>query len=121
MVDTDHGDMKDRAGRTLGHGRGDAGSPVLGDDHPPDPAGVGGADKGPQISGVFDPIEDQEKGRALASLEEFVKIGIVKLINETHHPLMGGVLGEGVQFRTLHPFDGDFFDCAMPIIPSNPM
>ena len=105
--DADHGDVKDRPGRTLCHGRGDAGCPVLGDDHPPDPAGCGGADKGPQVSGVLDPIEDQEKGRVLALLEDLIQIGIVKLINETHHPLMGCARGEGVHLSAPHPSDRD--------------
>ena len=96
--DTDHGEVKDRPGRALCHGRGDAGCPVLGDDHPPDAAGVGSTDESPQISGVFNPIEDQEKGYALAWPENCVKIGIVTLINETYHPLMGGVCSKGVQF-----------------------
>ena len=101
--------MKDRSGRALGHRRGDPGRPVLGDDHPPDPAGVRSADKGSQVSGVFNPIEDQEKRITLIPLEDFFKISIVKLIDETRYPLMGGVLGQGVQLRTFHLFHGDTF------------
>ena len=105
--DAHYGHVKDRPGRTLCHDRGDSGRPVLGDDHPPDPAGVRGPDKGTQVSGVLNTIEDQKKRCISASLEDLIKIGIVKLVGETHHPLMRGVRREGVQFRALHPYKGD--------------